>query len=277
MSSLLRIFIGVFILFSFNVIAQPDIVKVYVNVSEDVKTEQLVFDYLKDNISGFVIVEEEASINRSLKNILSGDGQCVRNLVKNQSRSEALIFSEPLTYFLGLQLFLNANKEVNYVHNSLNLSEFIEAHPNLVLGVEHERSYGDEVDSVVKGLDVKNVYVKDGVENESQMHTMLVADRFDLLLEYPSIVEFNHKKLAIASTFKPKQLSIKGLDPLVPGHIACIDSDVTRAFLKNINAMLRQLKATQQYYRWHADYIDPSLINAFNENFNRIAPAEHLR
>ncbi|MFC3031864.1 hypothetical protein ACFOEE_04980 [Pseudoalteromonas fenneropenaei] len=248
--------------------AVPTKIKIYHNPSVGVQTEALVFEAVRNLLPQYSLFEEEASVDRALKNVQQKDGLCVRNLLKNKERSEYLLFSEPLTYFLGLNVYASPKLIDTQTHTFASLQELFAKQPNWVLGVEKERSYGDAIDNLIRTLPAKQLYRKDGSENEAQMHAMLVANRIDILFEYPSVIAYHNSFKALLRENQPIALAVTEISPLASGRIACIDTPETRAFLDDFNTQLKQLYNTSQFMEWHLNYISPSLHAQFQHAFS---------
>ncbi|MCF2826826.1 hypothetical protein L3V43_10540 [Pseudoalteromonas sp. L23] len=244
---------------------QPQAITIYNNPSQGVLTESRVFSYLQSQLTQFEITQSDASVDRALKNIAGGEGECVRNLVVNKARSKTLLFSEPTTYFLGLQVFAAPSAQLSSAQTEQNLEALLTSHPKWLLGVEKERSYGDIADAMIQQTPPDQLYVKEGSENEAQMYSMLMSKRFELLLEYPSVITYHAKD----ASEKPVPIAISGFAPFITGHIACWDTPVTRGFLAAVNSVLAGLTVDERFINWHLEFIDKSLHDTFKQQFSQ--------
>ncbi|PAY00911.1 hypothetical protein CKO50_13090 [Pseudoalteromonas sp. HM-SA03] len=245
---------------------QPQAITVYNNPSHGVQTESSVFSYLQSQLTQFVITQSDASVDRALKNIAGGEGECVRNLVVNKARSKILLFSEPTTYFLGLQVFAAPSAQLSPTQTEQNLKALLTSHPKWLLGIEKERSYGDIADAMIRQTPPDQLYVKEGSENEAQMYSMLMNKRFELLLEYPSVIAYHAK----GAPEKPVPITVSDFAPFITGHIACRDTPVTRGFLAAVNSELANLIVDERFINWHLEYIDKSLHDTFKQQFYQV-------
>ena len=122
-----------------------------------------------------------------------------------------------------------------------SLGEVLEHNPKWVIGIEKQRSYGEDFDNVLKKIKKRYIYIKDGSESETQMYDMFRARRFDILLEYPSVVRFLNRNKNIPKEHEPLPLLKSEYLGIITGHLACIDSVHSQNFLKDFNEKLNQL------------------------------------
>ncbi|PCK31812.1 hypothetical protein [Pseudoalteromonas piscicida] len=155
--------------------------------------------------------------------------------------------------------------EVSGTKNSSSLEDLLAANPNWLLGIEKERSYGDKADAIIANTVAEQLYIKEGSENEAQMYSMLMSGRFEVLLEYPSVVAFYGKNGKV----KPRIVELNTFSPLITGHIACSDTPATQALLAVLNVELELLRNDSRFIQWHLDYIDKSLHDSFSAEYRK--------
>ncbi len=246
-------------------------IKTYFNPAGGVPTEQLVFGALRTSLAErFSISEEQASLERALSNIERGDGDCVRSLLPTERRRQSLLFSEPVTYFLGLRVFVSSQSNVEHPKHQVSLQALLQQHPQLVIGLEKDRSYGDQIDALLSQVDPARMYQKDGSESTSQLHAMLLANRFDVLIEYPTVMEYHNVQKSIAPQNRPVPLDVEGLPALLTGHVACKDTPENQQFISELNKALTTMTKSDEYLAWHLQYIEPGLRESFLTEFKKI-------
>lgn len=247
-----------------NAYASKELAMIYYNPTSGIQTEDLVYKRVKQDLkSDFLIRDEKVSIERATHNLLAKKGLCVRNLIKTHERRKHYVFSEPMTYFLGLQVY-TLPPVAPEIASETTLEGLIAHKRKLVLGVENERSYGDYVDQVLantpKGI---SIYTKHGPEDEGQMHSMLMKGRVDIVVEYPAVMAFFNEQANISDQEQPVALSMEGFPPLASGRIACRNTPLGRRFVERVNQSLKVIKSTDAYMDWHLDYVPKSLQHDF--------------
>ena len=248
----------------FSVFGNAQNLVIYHNTSTQIQTESLVFDALKPQLKEVQLSEQKVSVSRAIQRLQQGEGHCIRDLVKNKQRSEVFIFSDPLHYLFNLQLFAMPDTAAQLKQNDANLVQLLADNNKLILGIDKERSYGDSLDQQIAQVDPEQLYIKEGRAVESQLYGMLQSNRFDLLIEYPTVIDYftKHNEKEVE---KPLALPLKGLPTLISGRIACIDTAATQAFIEKINGALTTLKQSQDYLTWHLAFIDKRLHKAFKQ------------
>lgn len=235
--------------------AAPVVVVYDTSPNNALLTEQLVFTALQQELTGYRIDIEAASVERALKSVLVGRGTCVRNLVKTSERQAQLVFSQPTTFFLGLRVFASPEFAHTFEIYPYSLTELVALKPKALLGVDQDRSYGEEMDKQFQTLPSKNVYFRAGQENESLLHDMLLSQRLDLLIEYPSVVQFFNVKKHIPQAKQPIMLPLTTSQPLQFGHLACANTALGRQVIQQVDRLLSQFYQTSAYWQWHLDFI----------------------
>lgn len=266
----IAIFLLLGLLLSSASYAEQSIIKVYNNDAGGVQTETLVFNSIRQEMADLHILQENAGIERSLRNIQMGDGLCARNLVKNNERSQYLTFTKPTTYFLGLQAYVMPGTQIT-VRDGDDFGTIIRNNPKVIVGIEHERSYGDNIDLILNSLESRfSLYEKHGPENAGQIHSMLIHGRVDLILEYPSVMAFYNNRAHVPKEQQPVAINVKDFPTLVSGHIACKNSPLGLRFVEQVNAAMERIKGSESFLKWHLDYIPKPLHQEFRTRLSEI-------
>lgn len=255
-------------------VAEAEELTIYSSDLEVVQTEAFVFQAIQQKVTQYKLNKVSSGLERGIRNVMHGKGHCVRNLLKTAARSQRLIFSEPFTYFLGLQAFVRPKVKIAALENIITLSQLLAANPKLIVGIEKGRSYGDIADAEIRKIDPQQAYVKQGNDNEAQMLAMLANQRFDLLLEYPSVVSYFLNDNRVRRDDQPRQITLAQFPALVGGRLACIDTPQTRDFIAQVNKHLVLLKQQPAYLKWHLDYIEPQLQELFVQHFRAAIAGE---
>lgn len=197
----------------------------------------------------------QASVKRAFRLMSEQPPVCVRNLVKTSERAEQYLFSLPQTFFPGQKLFFRAETAVfkGFSAREVSLRQLLLLNPQLKVGIDAERSYSTQVDQLLQSLPEHRKSYRHGTESEATMLNMLLSGRFDLLIEYDSVVRAHLQGEIQQSALHSVWFS--EAPTVVTGHIACNKHPQSYQVIKQINSGLSELYHSEAYTELHRQYL----------------------
>tara|TARA_R110000737_G_scaffold298233_2_gene305077 strand:+ start:665 stop:2146 length:1482 start_codon:yes stop_codon:yes gene_type:complete len=161
------------------------------------------------------------------------DNVCFTDLIKTKERERHFIASKPISIYLGLSLY---STEKLAVSSPVKLDELLRSDNQLLLGTVNGRSYGSNLDSILREGNKAQV-----IPVPSDLNTIfrqLSKKRFNLLIEYPS-----EKKRYWSKSSKTKlyRYDLSGTSDYIIGYMMCNKSALNKEFLDDLNQYLEQL------------------------------------
>lgn len=199
-----------------------------------------------------------ANTSRALKLINQQNVSCRGNLKKNPAReTNFAMTSIPQVVFPGLLL---------YSHHDLNLPFEITLQDlkdkNLMLGLQQDREYGLEFNTL-KGGQLTITAINASQSSKTAVE-MFHRNRFDLLIEYPSV----YKQYVPSNASGPLyRYRIQDAEPFSLGYIACSNTQEGRAFVAELNRVLLSVSKSKAFYDSQAKWFK---TEAFSELYNRV-------
>lgn len=211
----------------------------------------------------------QTSVKRAFRLMSEAAPVCVRNLVKTPERSEQYLFSVPQTFFPGQKLFFRTDiASLNgFADNNVSLRKLLLLNPQLKVGIDAERSYSAQIDQLLQSLPDSRKSYRHGRESEATMLNMLLSGRFDLLIEYDSVVRANMpdemEKGVLSSVWFSEAPTV------VTGHIACNKRPQSYQVIKQINNALSELYHSEAYIKLHQQYLSADEQNVFLQHLQQ--------
>lgn len=196
---------------------------------------------------------------------------CMLSLYKTAERQLNFSFStEFSTIGLAPTIAMHndvANAIISNNIRSISLKDLVFKH-QLVLGKSTERSYGLNVDAIIKRIPQDNIIVRAGKDSLNSLTYMLIKKRIDIILGYPG--EHLYLQEKYKESDKLIQFQISEAPQTVLGFIGCNKSVESKRFLSLADAALKSIKATSQYralmLRWVPERLQPNLVNALDKS-----------
>ena len=234
----------------------------------DDSTEALVLKMILQQLPEYDINFRDVDYDTAFNNITTGDNACLRNLIKTPARDEYFIFSQPQTLFLGLRVYFSPSMNSDYMNNfeQLSISEIIDENPELHIGIEGNRAYGNHISKELEELPSVNKFMRFESDGENLMIAMLLKGRFDMLLEYPEVMDFKSRQILPDVTLR--SISPKSSEPLIYGRLACSQSDASSQFIKKFNNALDKIYHSDTYLSAHLALIKKPHQKLFTELFS---------
>ena len=197
---------------------------------------------------------------------------CMASILKNPKRQAEFIFSRPLSAIEGLKLYLPKNSKLHAKLQSklklwagkVRLRELLLTESDFVLGLDLERSYGADLDLLLKEKAIRrSLYFKQSGAQIAQLWPMLQQGRVSAVLEYPFM-------LATTDATLLQGYSVAEAEPLQLAYFACNKSETGQTIVDKLNESIDALAGTQLYLDLHLKTVPAERQQEFIQNYNKL-------
>ena len=197
----------------------------------------------------------EMNWNRVWVDIKAGKNVCNIMSLKNAARTEIALFSEPASVILSNRIiFKQGTYDALGKPASISIEQLIND-PTLDGAIESSRSYTQALDKIINAKPKKS-NMKRYVTSSVQLMKMLVADRFDYLVEYPFIASYSLNGINKPHA-KIVSVAIEEIAPYSVSHLACPKTQWGKERIAAFNSALTKLSDSPQYLQamqsWYAN------------------------
>lgn len=196
---------------------------------------------------------------------------CMASILKNPQREAEFIFSRPLSAIEGLKLYLPKDSKLNTKlrpklklwDDKVRLRELLLTEPDFIVGLDQERSYGADLDLLLKEKVVRrSLYFKQSGAQIAQLWPMLQQHRVSAVLEYPFM-------LATTDATLLQGYSVAEAEPLQLAYFACNKSETGQAIIHKLDQAIEALAGTLAYLDLHLNTVPAERQQEFIRNYNR--------
>ncbi|WDE04615.1 transporter substrate-binding domain-containing protein [Thalassomonas viridans] len=258
-----------------------------VNVLKEAKLEQLtlepslnrILNLTLDSLDNYRFTYKVMHDFSRIYQYQHKENVCFIDMIKTRQRQAHFAFSEPFSLYLGLHLYskiplgdkeaidlpqlLSSKKPNKEPDKSANETQ-------LRLAKISGRSYGERIDRQLDLIAPRQSYTIP-VDTKTALK-QLDNGRFDLLIEYPSEVDFYWPQV---SREKIHSYAITGADSYVLGHIMCAKSATTAQLINDFNTSLKQRIPTQAFYKTQLQGVAEANKSEFTRYFNQVFHNNH--
>jgi len=193
-----------------------------------------IFDQLNKYHFEFKLMHDLAGIY----NADPHSNDCFTEFIKTPEREKRLLVSQPFSLFLGLHLY----STIDLKHTTpVNLTKLLNSNINYRLGNVNGRSYGAIIDQQLSK--VNQLQIINSPTNLVSMFKLLDKNRFNLLIDYPSIKNKNWNNSTKLYSYK-----IEHATPYTLGHLMCNITPTNRQFINEFNQAISQLYQTVAFF-----------------------------
>ncbi len=214
-----------------------------------------------------------ATISQLLKKL---PNSCAPNRIKTPERLKNSIYSIPLSVTLDFRLYYRGDVTADFIpKNALNkenklisLAALFKAKPKHTLAIDNGRSLGQFLDKQVAKLSADNLVIRNSVESTTSLIKMLLKNRIDYIIDYPTAVNAVVNKLPTATALK--SLEIVNSPGYIIGYVACSKGRTGQKTITDINLSLRKLYLSADFYHVHTRYLESTDIANFNQVYQKV-------
>ncbi len=214
-----------------------------------------------------------ANLSRQYKQFKQGDNVCTMGLYKNPDREEFMYFSIPALFSLPHMIIVNKDKYRELgSKGSVKLQEILQEN-RLVIGHSDKRSYGKEIDLLLKeyGND-KNLFVYESRgELAANFFEMLKRGRIDAVILSPEDFLYKAEGLGLRDQFISITIEENqhDLDSWF-SYVACSKTPWGEKVIADVNKVLVEIRPTDEYRGAYERWIDANGIEGFRKSYKEI-------
>ncbi|GEK09449.1 transporter substrate-binding domain-containing protein [Pseudoalteromonas sp. McH1-7] len=227
---------------------------------------QLIQQYMPDYTFNYKLYPASRAIHE-LSNV--NNQYCVISLYKTADRQQHIAFSDEYST-IGLSTSVALRKDVAHAlgvkDKAINLASLVTKH-KLNVGIAANRSFGDELDTLLTNLPNKQVSIRPGRDALASLTVMLIKKRVDVILGYPS--EHYYHKLHVDKLDELTQVRLDLTSQITTGFAGCSKNAKGQEDAAAISLALGNVHKDERYRltmsRWLPEQFRPQLASVFNK------------
>lgn len=224
---------------------------------------------IQKNLPGYTHANSEMLLKRLWPLIRNGEHVLHSHAIKTPAREKEALFSLPINVHLPCHLIMK-DDTWNTLGSpaSLALRDFLQN--NTLKGtLICNRSYGQVIDQILSRYETQNNIERQPV-NEASSIKMLLFNRGDYLIDYPSTVFWIKEHLFPENSSKLISVRIQEVEPFGFIYIAAPKNAWGKKVIGDINNVLKELVLTKEYRSqlreiYNTDQILPLLRKYYDE------------
>ncbi|OBP13203.1 hypothetical protein A5320_19310 [Rheinheimera sp. SA_1] len=174
---------------------------------------------------------------------------CAMSKIWTPERAEFLHFSaSPTSVYPPLLLV----SDRQFGSESIDFQRLLQQQPKLKIGLVQGRSYGENLDALVKQFP-KNFYQRGGEFAAETLLQMLSKQRLDAIVEFAATVRSHEQQVAQAGEFIRHRLQSQ---PVIKGFLVCHKSPAGQLLIDIVNQKMQLPQYRNTVFKLHQDYFD---------------------
>ncbi len=239
-------------------------------VIENNKVSGLAIDIenvLRENMPEYEHIFTDSNIKRLHALLEEGNPcACADYLIRTPAFEEKYYYSAYPAIITPTHriVILKKNREKFGEGVRLSLKRLLEK-PELKLGITADRSFGKEVDDILKTYaGAGNIYLHYSTTSIEGLIRMLLAGRVDYIIEYPPMVQYLEKQLGASDELAVYAIEEKA-QLWTPGWVACTKNELGKRVIEKVDTILPGYILTEQFYQFAAQLVDVKLFPDFRD------------
>lgn len=206
-----------------------------------------------------------ANLSRTINWLEQGKEALAVGLIPTPEREKAMLFSLPCVLVPPVCLVVRADEsDISAGGQGVMLRDFIARYR---LGIAVERSYGPEVDAVLRTSPVSpNIITNPGSTLFDSLLGMLLLDRVDGVLAYP--FEAVYVARMKGSDERIRLIPLRGALIPITGRIAAPRTPWGEAMIERVNAVLLRHRPTPEYRGAFERWLTPEAIPGYRAMYD---------
>ncbi len=213
--------------------------------SADIDTVRLLFKTIATPLQ-----VQQMPIARTDRMMEQGLPVCSLNRVKSAERASKYLFSLPVNFYLGYQLYQHAAAAavppalLDKQGQIRSLKALMQQYPRQQIVIPKDYSFGDALDNAVAELPARQITAISTSHYYQHFVAMFEAGRADFILLYPTEMQAYLQK---NPALKVRQYPLAQAPAYASGHLMCGDTALTRKFIEKVDVALKQLYRQQAF------------------------------
>lgn len=216
--------------------------------------------------------ETVTNITRHFYKFKQGENVCSVGLFRTPERSEFLYFSMPSFLTLPAVIVIRKDNLPAFGNRaSVKLEEVLSSN-SLILGLSKDRSYGVEVDSIIKKhAGQQSIFEFTGQELSDNLFKMLMKGRLDGLIGLPEEALYQAEQLGLRD-----QLATLSIEENLHGYegwlsaVGCAKTEWGREVIAKINTILLTSRPTRDYQEAYERWLDDNSRQQYRRVYNDV-------
>ncbi len=211
------------------------------------------------------------NVIRHFDRFKKGENVCAVGLYPTPERKAFMYFSTPRFLALPAGLIIKKEKLATFDHSKSISLDRILSNKNFIIGLSQDRSYGNNVDALLKKYrNRENLVLFSGQELSGNYFKMLLLDRVDGLIGLPTEAMYHAEKLGIRDrivtlTIEENQNDYEGWFYA----IGCPKNEWGLGIINKINKILRTQQFTERYHAAYERWLDANSVEQYRKIYQK--------
>lgn len=207
---------------------------------------------------------------KAMQLTLHQSNSCMAGVLASPERRQLYHFSRPYILVQGIHLYVLRDsvwqKKLTAMQKDgkVSLLNSWSKHADALLGLDYERSYGAELDPLVRDPDKASyLYQKQSGAGIGDLWPMLKQRRVDMILEYPFLLPQDYESLVTA-------YPVAEAEPDTAAYFACHKGSVGQKIIKQLDQAIAELVFEEEYIRLQLEHVEPQYHEAFLQTYRQM-------
>jgi len=225
--------------------------------------------YFIDRLDAYYHAFRLMNHNRIKRRMEAGENICFVGYIATDARRAVMHFSEDVIWAPSLRVITVDEKSAaldphRAADGAVDLAR-LAADPTLRGGVVIGRSYTPPLDEILAEMRAGARAVD--IFQESNTYEMLVAERFDWVLDY--VAEAQHHIAARGFDLRIASSAIVGVAPVIAGHVACAKTPTGLGVVEAVDAIRAAAGPVPPYTSLYRAWMDPAAFADYQRDVVR--------
>lgn len=207
---------------------------------------------------------------KAMKLALQQSNSCMAGVLASSERRQLYHFSRAFILVQGMHLYVlkgsdwHQKLELMAVDGKVSIQHSWSKDARAVLGLDYERSYGAELDPLVRDPSkAKYLYQKQSGAGVGDLWPMLKQKRVDMIVEYPFLLPAEHRPLVVG-------YPVAEAEPDTTAFFACHKGSVGQQIIKQLNEAIAALVLDETYLRLQLEQVEPQHHQQFLKSYYQL-------
>lgn len=227
---------------------------------------------IQDGLPDYEHDEVVTNITRHFHKFKQGEKVCSVGLFRTPERDDFMYFSLPS--FLTLPAVIIIRKEAlpEFGNNTTVRLDDILGDTNKTIGLSKDRSYGNDIDDVLKKhRGNRKILEVNGPELSLNLFKMLMRGRLDGLIGLPDEALYQAEQLGIRDQLMTLTIAENrtGFEGWL-SSVGCSKTEWGKTIIDRINTILLTQRPTERYRSAYERWLDPNAIEQYRQVYDKV-------
>jgi len=236
---------------------------------------------LRENLPEYDHFVMATNVTRHFHKFKQGEKVCGVGLYRTPEREAFMHFSLPVLLTLPSVLITRKDKLADFGATSSIRLDAVLRNPNVVIGLSQDRSYGLQIDAILKRHEGReNLIHFGGQELSANYFKMLMLGRLDGLIGLPAEAMYHAEKMGLRD-----QVATLIIEENQQGYegwlcaVGCPKNEWGRTVIDKIDKVLLEQRPTDRYRAAYERWLDANSLEryraVYREVFLTTTPSDH--